>query len=131
MPTVKEASDYYKEQMRQGKGHLHTGHCYIAEDEAKKRESGQATDGDGKPKTKIAWDSSDPDSYAEWHKERRRWMDAANSNPTLSTDAMIVALKAYGTEAMKEIIDAINETRIQQSGVPRAEIPEALPDWAK
>jgi hypothetical protein len=42
-----------------------------------------------------------------------------------------VALKAYGTEAMKEIIDAINETRIQQSGVPRAEIPEALPDWAK
>lgn len=124
MPTIRDAAEYYMKALRDGKGDLHTGHCFIAEEEAKKRERGEP-DAEGNPKTKIAWDSADPDSYREWHVERKRWMHAAVQNPTLATDMMIVALKAYSEEGMQAIKEAIGETRVQQDGPrpPKAEIP--------
>jgi len=123
MPTCLQALEFYRKAVKDGKGELHTGHPYIAEEEAKKRET-EAVTADGKPKTKIAWDAADQDSYREWHKERRKWMEAAGNDPTLATDAMIVALKAYAPEAIKIIIETLNELRVGQSGVPRAEIPK-------
>lgn len=125
MPTVKQALDYYKEQVRKGKGHLHTGHCFIAEEEEKKRIEG-SPDAEGKPKTKISWDSADADSYREWHRERKRWMAACHGNPTLATDSMIVALKAYSEEAMSVVIETLNEQRIQKiKAGPYPKPPEA------
>lgn len=122
MPTCRQALDYYRKAVKDGKGELHTGHPYIAEEEEKKRQSNAGE----KPKTKIAWDAADPDSYAEWHKERARWMAAAAKNPTLATDAMIVALKAYAPEGIAVIINTLGSLRAKQaeeSGIPRAHIP--------
>jgi hypothetical protein len=126
MPTCKEALEFYKKAVRDGKGDMRTGHPYIAEESALKREQ-NLPDDEGKRKTKIAWDSADPDSYAEWHKERKRWMAVAHKNPTLSTDMMLVALKAYSIEGIQEVMEALGAAHASQAvpGVPRAQ----LPDW--
>src|SRR5258708_257034 len=110
MPTCKQALEYYRKAVKDGKGDMHTGHPYIAEEEEQKRQD-NAPGADGKPKTKIAWDAADPDSYAEWHKERARWMAGALKNPTLATDGMIVGLKAYSQEAIAVIMDTVSEQR--------------------
>ena len=126
MPTVKEALEYYKKAVRDGKGDMRTGHPYIAEEQARKREKNEP-DETGKRKTKIAWDSADADSYAEWHKERARWMRIAGKNPTLSTDMMLLALKAYSDEGIEVLRDTLNEIRAKQNPRPeRAEIPTSL-----
>ena len=125
MPTCVQALEFYKKAVKDGKGHMHTGHPYISEEEQAKREAG-APNAEGKPKTKISWDAADQDSYREWHIERRRWMEAADHNPTLATDAMIVALKAYSLPAIAIVIETLSEMRTAQSGVPRVEIPTEL-----
>jgi hypothetical protein len=135
LPTVAQAASYYASLVKKGKGNLHTGHCFVAEEEEAKRIAG-APNVDGKPKTKIAFDSADPESYKEWHKEAKRWLEMAEGNPTLRADMMIVALKAYSEEAMKVIRDTLCEQRAQQtanSGLPRAVIPdmEDVPSWLK
>src|SRR5258708_20741539 len=129
MPTCKQALEYYRKAVKDGKGDMHTGHPYIAEEEEEKRQD-NAPGADGKPKTKIAWDAADPDSYAEWHKERARWMSAAQKNPTTATDAMIVALKAYSEEGIVAIIEVLGHERAKLEarraeavGIPRAQIP--------
>jgi hypothetical protein len=130
MPICKEALEYYKKAVRDGKGDMRTGHPYIAEEEAAKREK-NAPDEHGRQKTKISFDSADPDSYREWHKERKRWMERSQNNPTLSTDAMILALRAYDEPTIDAIIETLGSIRARMeaeraeaNGVPRAVIPQ-------
>lgn len=130
MPTCKEALEYYKKAVRDGKGDMRTGHPYIAEEEAAKREKNEP-DEHGRQKTKISFDSADPDSYKEWHKERKRWMERAQNNPTLSTDAMILALKTYDERDIDRIMETLGTLRARMeaeraeaNGVPRAVIPQ-------
>ncbi|HWH59323.1 MAG TPA: hypothetical protein VN682_16965 [Terriglobales bacterium] len=130
MPTCKEALEFYKKAVRDGKGDMRTGHPYIAEEEAAKREKNEP-DEHGRQKTKISFDSADPDSYREWHKERKRWLTRAQNNPTLSTDAMVLGLKAYSDEAIDKIIETLGvirarmeAERAEANGVPRAVIPQ-------
>lgn len=134
MPTCKEALEYYKKAVKDGKGDMRTGHPYIAEEEAAKREKNEP-DATGRQKTKISFDSADPDSYREWHKERGRWMGRAQGNPTLSTDAMVVGLRAYSDEGIDKIIEMLGAIRARMeaeraaaNGVPRAVIPQVPPE---
>jgi len=112
---------------------MHTGHPFIAEDEAQARERNEQDPITKKRKTKIAFDSQDGDSYMEWHKERKRWMDRAQGNPTLSTDAMIVRLRQCSDRQIDEIIAKLGEAKAmlerekvlqENSAVPRAVIPK-------
>lgn|SRR5208283_744998 len=129
MATVREAFEFYKKAIRDGKGENHCGHPYIAEDAARAREKNEQDPITGKRKTKIAFDSTDPECYIEWHIERARWMKAANKNPAVSTDAMILALKAYSEEAIDELIQTLGAVRAQaearkakEAGIPPAQL---------
>ena len=129
MSTVRQAYEYYKKAVRDGKGEMHTGHPFVAEEEARRRED-NPRDERGHQKTKVAFETNDPDCYSEWHIERARWMRAANKNPSLSTEAMIVALKAYSEEAILALIEKIGEarakieaTKAKAAGIPPAVIP--------
>ncbi len=129
MPLVRQSYEFFRKAMKDGKADMHTGHPYIAEEEEQKRQD-NAPDADGKEKTKIAWDAADPDSYREWHKERAKWMKDASQNPTLATDAMIVALRAYSPEGRAAIIEQIGAARAMleaqkaaKAGIPKAQIP--------
>jgi hypothetical protein len=130
MPTCKQALEYYKKAVKDGKGDMRTGHPYIAEEEAAKRERNEPDEETGRQKTKIAFDSQDPDSYKEWHRERKRWMKRAGKNPTICTDIMILALMAYSDEAIDKLIETLGSVRAIQEAqrhnplVPRAVIPK-------
>lgn len=128
MSLVKQAYEFYRKALKDGKGDMHTGHCYIAEEEEQKRIDNPA-DKTGKQATKISWDSCDPDCYTEWHKERQRWMRRAHNNPTLATDAMVVGLKLHDEAKIDAIIEAVGSERAkieaakaQAAGIPRAEL---------
>lgn len=125
MPTCKDALEYYKKAVRDGKGDMHTGRPFISEEEEAKRQT-NAPDSEGKQKTRIAWDAADPDVYSEWHRERIRWMKRANKNPTLATEAMILGLRAYSEEAIDKLIETLGDIRAKMSGVPKAVIPPAV-----
>jgi hypothetical protein len=133
MPTVRQALEYYKKAVREGKADMHTGHPYIAEEEARKREDNPVDPLSKKQKTKVAFETNDPDSYAEWHVERARWMKAANKNPALSTDAMIVALKLYSQQEIDMFVTKVGESRARieaakaaAAGIPPAIIPREV-----
>lgn len=111
MPTIRKALEFYQKAVADGKGDLHTGHPFIAEDEAAAREKNEQDPITKKKKTKIAFDSQDPDSYTEWHKERKRWMGRAQGNPTLATDAQIIRLRMATEEDIDRIIAGISEAR--------------------
>ena len=126
MPSIFQVKTWAEEQIRKGRGECHTNHIVIVEHEAAKRAE-NPPDAEGERKTRIAWDSCDPDSYAAWHAERERWMIAANKNPVMSTDAMLVALRSVSDEAIKIILENLQEIAKKPSGPPRAEIPSELP----
>jgi len=129
MATVKQAFEFYRKALRDGKGDMKTGHPYIAEEEERKRQD-NAPDEQGRRKTRIAWDACDADSYTEWQVERGRWMGRAHKNPTVCTDAQILALRRYKLEEIDALIQTLGEARAkieaakaEASGVPRAVIP--------
>ena len=126
-----------EQEIRKGHGELHCNHVVIMEQEAAEKALNPPNE-EGKRKTRIAWDAGDPDSYAAWHAERERWMIAAKKNPTLATDAMIVALKAYSQEGMEAILEALGSLVAGRTapnaaqtetvpGVVRATLPEWVP----
>lgn len=107
MPTVRELHEWVKNQLRTGKGDMHTNHVVIIEEEQKKRTE-NAPDEQGKRKTRIAWDCADPETFAEFHKERERYMKAAGSNPTMATDVIILALRLHTDEEIRQFIEAVS-----------------------
>jgi hypothetical protein len=113
MPTLYQLKSWVEQEIRKGHGECHTNHVVIVEQEAAEKAL-NPPDETGKRKTRIAWDAGDPDSYAEWHKERERWMIAANKNPVVATDSMIVALKAYSEAAIKVITENLQRIGEQQ-----------------
>ena len=112
MPRVDELYEWCKAKMRSGKGALHTNHVVIVEEEAEKRKKNEP-DEQGKRKTRIAWDAADPSSFAEFHKERERYMQAAGSNPTLATDAMICALRLHGNDEIRAFVEAVQKAEVE------------------
>jgi hypothetical protein len=104
VPSIHQVLAWAQEKVARGDGELHTNHITVIEEQAKKRAT-NAPDDEGRRKTKIAWEAGDPDSYANWHKERERWMVLAKKNPTMATDAMIIALRLYTDEDVREILD--------------------------
>lgn len=130
MPTIKEALEWCKKQVKDGKGDMHTGHMFVAEESAQAREDNAPDPITKKQKTKVAFETNDPDCYSEWHKERKRWMKAANKNPAVSTDAMIVRLRSATLEEVEQYTQTILEIRAQiaaqeatAAGAPQAVIP--------
>jgi hypothetical protein len=108
MPTLHQLKSWVDQEIRKGHGECHTNHVVIIEQEAAEKAL-NPPDETGKRKTRIAWDAGDPDSYAEWHKERERWMNAANKNPVVATDSMIVALRSVPDETIKIIMENLQK----------------------
>jgi hypothetical protein len=129
MPTLFQLKSWVEQEIRKGHGDCHTNHVVIIEQEAAEKAL-NPPDETGKRKTRIAWDAGDPDSYAAWHAERERWMIAARKNPVISTDAMLVALRSVSEEAIKVIIENLQEIaappaqRTDAPGPPKASLPE-------
>src|ERR1700679_1649941 len=112
MPSIHQVLSWAQEKVRKGLGDQHTNHIVIIEEEARKRAKNPADD-QGNRKTKIAWDSGDPEMYAAWHKERERWMVLAKKNPTDCTAAMIIGLRLFSNEQILDII-----SNLQRVGEP-------------
>jgi hypothetical protein len=110
MPTVRQLKDWVDHQIREGKESLHTNHVVIVEEENEKKAKNEP-DSEGKRKTRIAWDASDPDSFAEFHKEKEKYMKAAGGNPVLGTDAITCALKLHGFEEVRRFIEALTSAK--------------------
>ena len=108
MPRVDELLEWCRSQVRNGKSAMHTNHVVIIEEEQKKRTE-NAPDEQGKRKTRIAWDCADPETFAEFHKERERYMKAAGSNPTMATDVIILALRLHTDEEIRKFIEAVSQ----------------------
>ena len=86
MPTLLQLAEWCKAELAKGKGHLHTNHPVIMEEEQAKRIANKP-DKEGKRKTKIAWETEDPECYALFHKQRERYFKFAGGNPVISTQA--------------------------------------------
>lgn len=106
MPTLNALVEWALAEQKKGKGSLHVNHPVIMEEENAKRQV-NAPDEKGKRKTRIAWDANDPDSFAEFHKEREKYIRAAGGNPVLGTDAMICALRMFEFEDVRKFVEAI------------------------
>jgi hypothetical protein len=115
MPTVQQAYEMLKFWKDSGKGDLHVNHLVLIEREAEKKAKNEP-DETGKRKTRIAWDCGDPDTFAAFHKERERFMQAAHSNPTLATDALICALRLHDDEEIRNFVDAVQKATAQAGG---------------
>lgn len=106
MPTLLQLADWVKVELAKGKGHLHVNHPVIMEEEQQKRIE-NAPDEQGKKKTKIAWETNDPDCYSLFHKERERYFKFAGGNPVLATEAVIMALRVQRDEDIRMFIEAL------------------------
>jgi hypothetical protein len=106
MPTLNQLAEWVKSEISKGKGHLHTNHPVILEDEQNKRIENKP-DAEGKKKTKIAWETNDPDCYSLFHKERERYFKFAGGNPVLATEAVIMALRIQRDEDIRRFIEAL------------------------
>ena len=113
MPTLFQLKSWVEQEIRKGKGEYHTNHVVIIEEEAAEKALNPPSE-EGKRKTRIAWEAGDPDTYAAWHAERERWMVAANKNPTLATDSMIVALRMYDEKAIRIILENLQKVGERQ-----------------
>src|ERR1700761_1773654 len=80
IPTVEQLYQWAKQELRKGKGNLHVQHPVIVEEAIAAKVKNEA-DADGKRKTKVAWDSHEPEAYAEFHQVREQWMASAGNNP--------------------------------------------------
>lgn len=128
MPTIDALESWCKEQKAKGKGRCHTNHVVCIEDENAKRAVNPPDERTGKPKTRIVWETNDPEVYSLFHVEKEKYMKAAGGNPVIGTEAMLVALKMHDFEAVRGFVQAIAAVKdqvkpVEGSGVPRAIIP--------
>lgn len=107
MPTLNQLAEWCKAELAKGKGHLHTNHPVIIEEEQQKKIE-NAPDAEGRKKTKIAWETNDPDCYSLFHVERERYFKFAGGNPVLATEAVIMALRIQRDEDIKRFIEALS-----------------------
>src|ERR1700675_1775087 len=104
MPTLRQLAEWAKSELAKGKGDLHTNHPVIIEEEQQKRIK-NAPDEQGRQKTKIAWETNDPDCYSLFHVQRERYFKFAGGNPALATEAVIMALKIQNDEDIRDFIE--------------------------
>lgn len=123
MPTLRQLAEWANAELKKGKGHLHTNHPVIIEEEQQKRIENKP-DEQGKQKTKIAWETNDPECYSEFHKERERYFNRAGGNPVLATEAVIMALRIQRDEDISRFIEAIQSVKNTNPMVPKAIIPK-------
>lgn len=106
MPLVKQVLDWAKSEVAKGKGELHTNHVVIIEEEARKKIENKP-DAEGKQKTKVAWDTKDPETFGLLHAERERYFRMVGGNPVLGTSLMIMALKVQRDHDLKLFLEAM------------------------
>lgn len=121
MPTLKQLAEWANTELKKGKGHLHTNHPVIIEEEQEKRIK-NAPDEQGKQKTKIAWETNDPDCYSSFHLQRERYFKFAGGNPVLATEAVIMALKIQADDDVRRFIEAIQSVKKTNPLVPKANL---------
>lgn len=110
MPTLNQLAEWCKAELAKGKGHLHCNHPVIMEEEDEKRIK-NAPDEQGKKKTKISWETNDPDCYSLFHAERKRYFKFAGGNPVLATEAVIMALRVQRDEDIHRFIEALGSVK--------------------
>ncbi len=110
MPTLFQLAEWANAEVKKGKGHLHTNHPVIMEEEQAKRIKNQPDD-KGKRKTRIAWETNDPECFSLFHKQRERYFKFAGGNPILATEAVIMALKIQNDEDIQRFIEAIQTVK--------------------
>jgi hypothetical protein len=108
-------------QIAQGKAGDHTNHVVCIEDEQKKRIRNEP-DEKGNQKTKIAWETNDPECYSAFHVQRERYFKFAGGNPVLATEAVIMALKIQEDEDIQRFIEAIQTVKNTNPLVPKANL---------
>src|SRR5271170_2575132 len=118
MPTLYQLEAWVKQEIAKGKGPKHTNHVVIVEEEAAKRKSGGVPDEEGKLPTRIVWNCGENWIYREWHEERERWMQGAENNPAVATEAMIQALRLFTSEGLKAIIENLGNLRAKSASKP-------------
>jgi len=106
LPTLNQLAEWVKAELDKGKGHLHVNHPVIMEEEQERRIK-NAPDAEGKKRTKIAWETNDPECYSLFHKERERYFKFARGNPVLATEAVIMALRVQRDEDIRRFIEAL------------------------
>lgn len=114
MPTLLQLRDWVNAEIGKGKGHLHANHPVIMEEEQQKRIENKP-DEQGKQKTKIAWETNDPECYSLFHKERERYFKFAGGNPVLATEAVIMALRVQRDEDIRRFIEVLAATEKQET----------------
>jgi len=126
MPSLLQLESWLKQEIAKGKGYLHTNHVVIVEEESEKRKKGGAPDEEGKLPTRIVWDCGENWIYREWHTERERWMQAAQSNPALATEAQLQALRLFTSDGIRAILNELGNLRAKNSTAPKAVIPSGM-----
>lgn len=106
MPTIWMLKEWVDHYISQGKGDCHTNHVICVEDEAKKKIENKP-DTEGKQKTKVAWDTKDPETFGLLHAERERYFRLVGGNPVLGTSLMIMALKVQRDSDLRLFLEAI------------------------
>lgn len=100
MPTISQAAEYYRKAVKDGKGDLHTGHCFIVEEEAQKR-----TENDGpKPKTRFQMETDDPEMYSAFNAEKDRIIAAAG-NKSVALSIMHRAWQQLTNEMVRTLAE--------------------------
>jgi len=104
---LNQLAEWAQAEIRKGKGSLHTNHPVIMEEEQQKRIENKP-DEQGKQKTKIAWETNDPECYSLFHKERERYFKFAGGNPVLATTAVIMALRIQRDEDIRRFMETLD-----------------------
>lgn len=115
MPTINQLKEWAEARIQQGKGSLHCNHPVCMEEEQAKRIANKP-DQEGKRKTRIAWETNDPECYSLFHKQRERYFKFAGGNPVLATEAVIMALKIQDDENVRRFIEAIQAVKAREPG---------------
>ena len=115
MPTIRQLKEWVDHQIANGKESFHTNHVICMEDEQAKRIANKP-DKEGKRKTRIAWETEDPECYALFHQQRERYFKFAGGNPVLATEAVIMALKIQDDENVRRFIEAIQSVKAREPG---------------
>jgi hypothetical protein len=121
MPTIRQLKEWVDHQIAQGKAGDHTNHVVCIEDEQAKRIRNEPDD-EGKQKTRIAWETNDPECYSSFHIQRERYFKFAGGNPVLATEAVIMALKIQEDEDIQRFIEAIQTVKNTNPLVPKANL---------
>lgn len=110
MPTIDQSIEFLKHKRCQYGGGAHTNHPVVMEEEAAKRAANKP-DETGRRKTKIAWDTRDPEGFAMFHTERERYFRFAGGNPILATEAIVMALKCQPDETIRLFVQTITSLK--------------------